>query len=402
MIITKFIKKEIVLLLLLIIMLINPFFYGYRVAILFVLVLFFQFERTLKLLDKNVLYLFLFGALYHFIATYRTDAINTSLLSFLPDVFLPAVMYLVGKGVSSKYQSADIRTFFLFFIMLFFSIIPIISILEQVMADGFVGIRALYLIWDKDALISATGLGAYFSINMAAIALLNAPKSNKLQKRISFLVILLFVLSLISVLRLGNRTQLVIAGAAIVLSYILNFKKMSNLSRALQFIIFGVVIGYVVYLFASQSELIYFYEDRLDQTENSIAGAGGRLERWQLALESIVTDPWGWNLSRFGYAHNLWLDVTRVSGIIALLPLVLFTVSSFKLFLKSLKRVKTKKFLSTFIFVFFISIGLMFFVEPIMEGMYLLFFVFCLFVGFLAGVASNNGRIKLKLKKRSE
>lgn len=402
MIITKFIKKEIVLLLLLIIMLINPFFYGYRVAILFVLVLFFQFERTLKLLDKNVLYLFLFGALYHFIATYRTDAINTSLLSFLPDVFLPAVMYLVGKGVSSKYQSADIRTFFLFFIMLFFSIIPIISILEQVMADGFVGIRALYLIWDKDALISATGLGAYFSINMAAIALLNAPKSNKLQKRISFLVILLFVLSLISVLRLGNRTQLVIAGAAIVLSYILNFKKMSNLSRALQFIIFGVVIGYIVYLFASQSELIYFYEDRLDQTENSIAGAGGRLERWQLALESIVTDPWGWNLSRFGYAHNLWLDVARVSGIIALLPLVLFTVSSFKLFLKSLKRVKTKKFLSTFIFVFFISIGLMFFVEPIMEGMYLLFFVFCLFVGFLAGVASNNGRIKLKLKKRSE
>lgn len=402
MIITKFIKKEFVLLLLLIIMLINPFFYGYRVAILFVFVLFLQFERTLKLLDKNVLYLFLFGALYHFIAANTTDDINTSLLSFLPDVFLPAVMYLVGKGVSSKYQSADIRTFFLFFIMLFFSIIPIISILEQVIADGFVGIRALYLIWDKDALISATGLGAYFSINMAAIALLNAPTSTKFQKTISFLAVLLFVFSLISVLRLGNRTQLVIAGAAIVLSYILNFKKMSNLSRALQFIIFGVVIGYVVYLFASQSELIYFYEDRLDSTKYDIAGAGGRLERWLLALESMATDPWGWELTRFGYAHNLWLDVVRVSGILALIPLVLFTVSSFKLFLKSLKNVKTKKFLATFIFVFFISIGLMFFVEPIMEGMYLLFFVFCLFVGFLAGVASNNGRIKLKLKKRSE
>jgi O-antigen ligase len=387
--------KEKILLLLLIIMLINPFYYGYRVAILFVLVLFFQLERTVKLLDKNVLYLFVFGALYHFIAASRTDAVNTSILSFLPDVFLPAVIYLIGKGVSTKYQMAEIRIFFLFFILLFFSIIPIISMLEQIINDGFVGVRALYLIWDKTAMISATGLGAYFSINMAAIALLNAPKSTQLQKRISFFVIILFVLSIICVLRLGNRTQLVIAGAAIVLSYILNFRKMSNLSRIFQFIIFGVVIGYVLYLFASQSEFIHFYEDRMDNAEFGVAGAGGRSERWQLALESIVTDPWGWELSRFGYAHNLWLDVARVSGIFALLPLVLFSVASFKLFLKSLKKVRHEKYLTTFIFVFFVSIGLEFFVEPIMEGMYLLFFVFCLFVGFLAGINTQVGRVKL-------
>lgn len=392
--ISKFIKKEFFLLLLLIVMLINPFYYGYRIAILFVFVLFFKLVQTLKLLDKNVIYLFLFGALYHFIAAIRADASQISILSFLPDIFLPAVIYILGKYISTKYHSADVRIFFLFFIMTFFSIIPIISIVKQIIVDGFVGTRSLYLIWDENEFISATGLGAYFSINMGAIAILNAPKTNNLEKRISFLVILLFVFSLISVFRLGNRTQLVIAGAAIILSYIFNFKRMSNLSNFFQFIIFGFVIGYVSYLFFSDSELVNLYQDRLGDSEVGEFKLGGRLQKWLLTIETIASEPWGWELSRFGYSHNFWLDVTRVSGIVALFPLILFTISSFKLFLKSLKKLIQEKFLRTFILVFYISISLVFFVEPIMEGMYLLFFVFCLLVGFLAGINSYNSRGK--------
>lgn len=388
--ITKFIKKEFILLILLIIMLINPFYYGYRVAILFVLVFFFKLDYFFKLLDKNVLYLFLFGALYHLIAANRIDTVDTSIISFLPDIFLPAVMYILGKYVSTKYQSTDVRVFFLFLTLMFFSIIPIISIIEQVFEGEFLGARSLYLIWDKNELISATGLGAYFSINMGAIALLNAPKVTKLQKKISFLVIVLFVLALICVFRLGNRTQLIIALVAIILSYILNFKRMSNFNKLFQFIFFSFVIGYILYLFASESEIVKLYQDRIGDSEVGELELGGRLQRWGLSLESLLTDPWGWKLSRFGYAHNLWLDVARVSGVITLIPLILFSVSSYKLFLKSIKKLKQEKFLGTFILVFYLSIGLLFFVEPIMEGMYLLFFVFCLFTGLLNGLITNN------------
>lgn len=394
--ITNFIRNNFLMLLLLSIMLINPFYYGYRVAIVFLVFLIFYLNRTVKLIDKNVFYLFFFAGLYHFISATRIDAVNDSILSFLPDVFLPSVMYIIGKGVSTKHLASDVRVFFLFFIMLFFSIIPIISIIVQIVVDGFLGARALYLLWDKNTLISATGLGAYFSMNMGAIALLNSPKSNKIQKIISYLIILLFVFSLICVFRLGNRSQLLIAGISITLSYIYNFKKMSKFSRFSQFIFFGFVIGYVVYLFTSQSELVKVYEDRLDSTEYGFSSVGGRWEKWLSALESIGTDPLGWDLSRFGYSHNLWLDVARVSGILALFPLILFSFSSFKLVLKSLKIVHYDKFLSTFIFVFFISINSMFFIEPIMEGMYLLFFVFCLFIGFLAGICSNYCRISLR------
>ena len=393
--ITKFIKKEAILLILLIIMLINPFYYGYRIAILLVFVLFLKFYHTLKLLDKNVLYLFLFGVFYHLISANRIDSINKSILSILPDVFLPAIIYMVGKVLSTAYKSEVIRIFFLFFIILFFSIVPAYSIIYQIITDGFVGNRSLYLIWDKNEIISATGLGSYFTLNMAAIALLNSPKISRFQNIISFLVFLLFLISLICVLRLGNRTQLLIGLISIIISFFFNFNRMSTLSKSIQFIIFGSIIGYISYLFVVESELIIIYQDRIGDSEAGEIKLGGRLVKWKLALESILSDPWGWEKSRFGYSHNLWLDVVRVSGIIALIPLVFFSVSSFKLFLKSLTIIKKQNFLRTYIFVFYVSIFSQFFIEPIMEGIYLLFFIFCLFVGFLAGITSNDGRIRL-------
>ena len=149
-------------------------------------------------------------------------------------------------------------------------------------------------------------------------------------------------------------------------------------------------------MFNSQSEIINLYQDRIGDSEQGENTVGGRSQKWELAVKSIVTDPWGWDLSRFGYAHNLWLDVARVSGIFALIPLVLFSVSSIKLFLMSFKRLKQESFLRIFTFVFFIGIGLVFFVEPIMDGMYLLFFTFCLFVGFLAGIMPLNNRVGVK------
>lgn len=386
----RFIKKEFLILLLLFLMLINPFFYGYRVAILFIILLFFQLNQTIKLIDKNVFYLLFFAGLYHFIAASRIDSIYTSVLAFLPDILIPSVMYIIGKGLSTKYQSNDLRIFFLFFVMFSFSFIPMISIIEQILVDGFLGVRSLYLLWNRNSLISATVLGAYFSINMASIALLNAPKSSKSQYIISIFLFILFLFSIVCILRLGNRTQLGIAVAGWLFSFFMNFRSISILNKIFQLLIISTFVGYIVYLFVSDSELIYFYKDRMGDSEYGESNLGGRLERWQLGLASLFTDPWGWNLNRFGYAHNLWLDVARMSGVLSLIPLVLFSLSSFNLFLKSIKSGELEKFLTTFISVFYISIGLMFFVEPIMDGFHLLFFVFCLFIGFLSGIISNK------------
>lgn len=393
--IKQFIAREWITLLILFIMLLNPFYYGYRVAILFVFVIFFQLKKYLPLFDKNVLWLFVFSCVYELMAFNRLDSYNESLISIIPNLFIPSTLYLVGKNLFFRYASSDIRVFLCFFIASSFSIVPLISILEQISSNGFIeGTRALYLLWNKNALISATGLGSYFTLNMASIALLNIPTKSKTEKRVKAAFMVLFVFSLICVLRLGSRTQLVIAAVAYLASFIVNFSKISKFGKFIQIVIFGGIVFYFTYLLTSHSELLLFYEDRMDSTESGIAQAGGRTERWIGALQSIVTDPMGWEFERFGYAHNLWLDVARVSGVLALIPLLIFSINSISALLKSIRRLGNSIFIRAMVFSFLLSLILIFFVEPIMEGMYLAFLLFCLLVGYLVGL------VKTKVIKR--
>lgn len=382
----KFIHKEFIFLILLAVTLINPYYYGYRIAVVLSVILFFNLDLTGRLFDRNTIYLLLFGTIYHLLSANRTEILNNNLLPILPDMFLPAVMYLSGKQITFKYKSAVVAVFFLFMVMLLFTIVPMISVLEQVVIDGFSGVRSLYLLWNRDFLVSSTGLGAYFSINMASISVLSSPNQSKFQRRIRYLVVFIFLISIVCVFRLGNRTQLLISGVAFFISLLYNYHLLSLRKKILMLALFLIIIGYIFFLFSSESELIFFYLDRIGDKDYDFDSAGGRTEKWQLSLASILTDPWGWELSRHGYAHNLWLDVARVAGVMALLPLLLFTISSYFSFIKILQDKYVDRFLQTFILAFYFSIVSTFFVEPIMEGFYLFFLVYCLFVGTLNGI----------------
>ena len=165
-----FIKKEFILLMILFIVFINPFFYGYRIAMMFFVFMLFKVKYFLSNVDKNALYLFLFSFSYEILAALRLDALNTSLVPMLPNIFVPSLLYLIGKYISNNYEGDQGRIFFLFFLSTIFSIIPLFSILLQIQENGFMeGTRSLYIIWDKNFEISATGLGSYFALNMASI-----------------------------------------------------------------------------------------------------------------------------------------------------------------------------------------------------------------------------------------
>jgi len=386
----SFVKKEKVTLLLLLITFLNPFYYGYRIAILFIFIVFFNSRKYIFLFDKNVFLLFLFAGSYEIFAALRPDAIDKTLISIIPNIFIPSLMYLVGKKISAKYPKADTRTFFLFFISASFAFIPLISILTQILNNGFeFGQRSMYLIWDKKTEFAATGLGSYFSLSLASIGLLNVGSKSGFQKKLNYAIIALFVLSIICVIRLGSRTQLVIVLASFLISYILTFSR-KHIFKNIFFI--GTAVFLSVYLFDTLSKLpeISILFERGDSGENGIATAGGRTGRWIGSFNSIFTDPWGWKFSRYGYAHNLWLDVARVSGVIPLFFLLLFTFSSFKLYVKSFKIVKYSTYLKLYITLLILSIFLGFNVEPVMDGLYLLFLIFCLFIGFLAGIVKKG------------
>lgn len=380
-----FVKKEWGLLLILFIMLLNPFYYGYRIAILFFFIIFFQNQKYVVDFDRIFFFLFLFAGSYEIIGSMSMDK-ELNLVSIIPNIFIPSLLYLVGKRISRTYKLDNIRIFFLFFISFSLSLIPLISIIIQILKSGFeLSDRSMYLIWDKGTEISATGLASYFSLNLASVGLLNLSPKTYVQRKIHVSIIILFILSIICVIRLGSRTQLVIVVASFLVSYFLSFNRGHILKKIFTIII---AVSIAVYFFITLSKLneISILFQRGDASDYGIDTAGGRSVRWIDSFNSIFTDPWGWKFSRYGYAHNFWLDVARVGGVIPLIFLIYITIASLKLYFKSFKILKKSHYLKIYISLIFLSIFLGFNVEPVMEGMYLLFLIFCLMTGFLSGI----------------
>lgn len=79
-----------------------------------------------------------------------------------------------------------------------------------------------------------------------------------------------------------------------------------------------------------------------------------------------------------------------MAGVIPLMFLVLFTINAFWHGLKFKTLKKGFVFKKLFVYVFR-EYNSSFLVEPVIEGMYLLFLLFCFFVGFLKGI--NNKKI---------
>jgi O-antigen ligase len=108
-----------------------------------------------------------------------------------------------------------------------------------------------------------------------------------------------------------------------------------------------------------------------------------RTNNWQLAFNGFFKYPLGGAKTRLTspYAHNLWLDVGWRAGLIPLIPLLIFTCR----YIISVWRINKKKYYPVFFrsVIICVCLGflLSFSVEPVMEGLFNNFCLFCLFFG---------------------
>lgn len=385
--IANFIKKEFILLVMIFITFINPFFYGKRMALLIVLFIIFRIKESLRLLDINFFLLLFFSVSYELFSSFNTNYNDDGLISVIPNMFVPSFLYLSGKYISKKYDREEVLVFLFLFLTFTFSLVPMISILEQIITNGFIeGKRTMYLLWNKGNYISATNISAFFVLNMVSLGLINI-KYDKLW--VKLIIFLLFLFSLICVLRLGSRTQLLISLISFILLFFKNFKNFSFFHKTTVILISIFFFFYIINNIDFNSDWLKFYKNRYDSEEYGVGTAGGRTYRWIGSLESIFTDPWGWGLEKYGHAHNMWLDIARMGGAISFLLYLAFTLSVFFSFYKLLKLETTKLFLKNYFIVYLIGFLLVFFVEPIMEGYYLLFLLFCIFTGIISQYVNN-------------
>lgn len=372
---------------LLLLFLLDPFNKGFLFGYLLAGFIFLNIPVFKHLLDKDFVFLLMFSGIYTIIYSFKMEQGVQFMFIYL---LFPATFYLIGKKIALKAKSQH-ELFFLFFILSFtFSISAVTSVILNLVEGGFLQTdRSIPMFWNGKSM-KATAMGAFLTYNMTIPGLLLYYRE-KLGKFFMVFALIIFVATLFSVFRLGSRTQLVISFISIVVALffiIPNQKKADNLKMIVSL---TLIVGAFLLFFPIDLEADYFsvLGSRLEDSENA-GSAGGRTERWSKSLQYMVSDPLGWRIEDFGYSHNFWFDVARYAGVLPCLLLLFITLRFYKKTFRAIRKNKNNLLLNGQILVYSIASFLIFFVEPIMEGLFFLFVSFCMFQGMIHGYLSHE------------
>ena|ERR1035437_2833478 len=379
--IKRFLTNEFIIILPLVLYITN--FLGYAhywkyIVILMAFPLFFQKEKIL--FDINLLWLTIFTILYVYFLYYN---------DFLPElgnvvriILLPLSFYAIGKYFSNKYPDINITYFIIFSLTILFCLMPFLSNIMSVIEKGFMSSRNIKLIWSPDKAESATIVGSFFALNMSFLALLFINTKDKFELKLKYLSFFMFLIGLFSYANTMTRTGIFISLISLIMIFILMESR-----RKIKYVLFillsilPIIFLLDFYGFSKWFEHTAYYYRFFGEIEQSKQLP--RTNNWQLAFNGFFKYPLGGAKTRLTspYAHNLWLDVGWRAGLIPLIPLLIFTCR----YIISVWRINKKKYYPVFFrsVIICVCLGflLSFSVEPVMEGLFNNFCLFCLFFG---------------------
>ena len=369
--------------------LINLLNFGFIFGYLLIATILIKRDFVKKNLDFDLFLLFLFSLCYGLFYALNPDKGIQFIFIY---IFTPAGLYLWGKYMAFKAMDTRGIIYLLLGMGIIISLPALVSVLLNIMQGGFVqGQRNIPMIW-SDSTMNATGMAALFTLNMCIPAVLVASYRN-VSRLVKIFLVGIFVLSIACVLRLGSRTQLVITMFTFLITLIYVMPKQTTKQNVTLFGLLAVA-GYFVFRnvsFDLNADWLSSFAGRLQKGGTAdIASGGGRTYRWMRSLENMFEKPLGWSVDEFGYAHNLWLDVLREGGVIVFLLLIIFSVRCFKNIRGLVRQDPGKISFNTVIFTFFLAFMLLFMVEPIIDGSFQLFAIFCMFMGIANYQYQNN------------
>lgn len=366
---------------LLLLYLIDPFSYGYVFGAVLIVNSLLKKNLFTKL-DGNFLLLLLFSVCY---AIFYMFDLNLGSQYVLIYTLFPCSFYLIGKSFHPKGTQSYPLFKFMFLVGLSFSLPSIISILLVINEKGFVTLeRDVSLIWN-DTIIPATNMAAFFVLNMSIPAFLIAyfKKFNLFYK---LLLTITFIISVVCLLRLGSRTQLSIFFITFLVTLVYLIRKQTLKQNLMLFgtlfVLFNVFLSYVS--FGKNSDIMSAFTGRMDSKKYGAATAGGRTERWSKSIINLWEEPLGWQLTEFGYSHNMWFDVARVGGTLSFILLLIFTVVNVITIKNAIQTDHKNILLNTIFICYNLSFYLLFFVEPVFDGYFPVFILYCFFLGIIS------------------
>lgn len=331
--------------------------------------------------DASSLILFLFSIVYSIIVMLTNQV--TSYFILLAYAISPVAFYRFGRWLMSAFKLTEERYAVLLCIVSCYLVPLFILTLKDISIVGLVNVnRSMGVDHNSNDALSATYYGLVASVGIGYCSSIFARKLKTIPRVVSILVALL---SILVVVHLVNRTGLVVAVISLFASLIFSYKfKMNKIIVPLLCLL--VLCFTIVKLGLVSDDLIAAYQYREIDSSHSIQNAGGRLELWKGALNNLLSYPLGWQ--RKGYAHNLWLDVAGVGGVIPLTLLVLSTC----LWLKSLVNLFMKPYNSFNLVLFSINLAMLFsvMVEPVLDCSVLYFSMLVMIWGITKSVVKEK------------
>jgi len=308
---------------------------------------------------------------------------NFNLFSYM---IAPVAFYRFGRWSMNIFKEEDSRQKFLMSAILFYLIYFFILTFKDIAITGIVNpTRVLLGDIGNDHAKAATLYGLMASVGIGCIGVVFAKKEN-FWLRLGFIALAL--LALLGVIHLVNRTGVVIFVACIVFSFFISTK--FNISKMLGALFILLVLGFfVVQLGLVDQSILDAYVQREESSTYDVSSMGGRGDMWLSAIDDMFVNPFGWEPVGYGFAHNMWLDIARVAGLLAFIPFLAATI----LHCKNLFKLLRNKYLTNFTVIIVsinISILLSSFVEPVIEGSLLFFCLLMMIWGITKTLAMEN------------
>lgn len=366
-----------VLILLLLLMLLDYAGYGYYVFYLPLMYLFFH-HRGLKI-DSNFILLFIWGLSYSIIIYFNTGTISY-VNNILPAINMP-MLYLMGRYIALKNDNESILIIiYLFTISI--ATISILSIFKDIADKGFLVIGMernvpLIGIENEEGWVAATGISSRLLPLLGFVSFLFC----KIGITRKLLFTILPLIAFVCALRIQSRTSVVFFVAVIIVSFIYLWKNFRTSQKLSLIIIFSLFVIFAIRTLAFySSELMVLERFQTDDYETG----GGRTELLGEVASNMLDYPFGNMPSNIRYAHNLWFDCARVAGILPFILLVLLTYRYAKdLYLINRSR-KISLLLKLSIIISSLAILTVCLLEPVLEGIPMIFAFFCLMYGIIS------------------
>lgn len=330
--------------------------------------------KVSRQIDNTGLLILLYTITFIF-GLYYNDSIH-ELSSLLLYSIPPIIFYCFGRFTIDRLQQDNFILMFIILTIIFFSGYIYILTISNIVSSGAMINMTRELSSDGDASIAAATLvGLNVSLGMIGLPLfLFINKKNKL---IRYLGLFCFVLSIISVVFLINRTGIVVALAVLIVSTVYYSR------HCFAKIVLYLGLFFIIYLFLTRwgiisQEVIDAYTER----NVGLNSGGDRFWRWGDALGKIFSYPMGWSKTAGtfnNYVHNMWLDVARSAGIIPFFLLVSLTIRSIKDMFALLKH--SGDDIALCFLMLNVSILTTSMVEPVMEGIPLYFYLYLMIMG---------------------